>query len=239
MNIKYHGIEPFTLLDYPGELACILFTNGCNYRCPYCYNASLVNGTAPPPLDDESVTGFLKSRKGKLKAVVFSGGECTLQGDKLEKDIDFVRSLGYKVKVDTNGSNPELIERLIKNNKLDYVALDIKCPPGDKKKFFFTYDGLYDKMLDTLRILMESNIEYEVRTTVHPDIIDENDINDIIFMLEKRKYQGKYFIQFFFAAPETIGNVDPNPRRFKTELVKPYDGLTIGYRNKADNDKRT
>lgn len=238
MKINYSGIETFTMLDYPGELACILFTYGCNFRCPYCYNDALVTGKQAPVFDDCHVESFLKSRRGKLGAVVFSGGECTLYGDKLYDDIKRVKDMGYKVKVDTNGTNPELIRRLITDHIIDYVALDIKCPPGEKEKLFYNDMTYMSKTLETLDMLINSDIKYEARTTVHPDITDENDINDIILLLEKHNYRNKYFIQFFFETPTTVGDVNPNPRKFKTELLKPYDGLIIEYRNTADNDKR-
>ena len=111
------GIEEMTLLDYEGHLSCILFYNGCNLRCPYCYNGDLACGKAKN-MDGNEIISFLINRVGKLDSVVFSGGECTIHGENLKNDIYFVKDLGYNVKVDTNGSNPELVKDLIESKEV-------------------------------------------------------------------------------------------------------------------------
>lgn len=237
---RISGIEPFTMLDFPGNIATILFYNGCNIRCPYCYNAEVVNGTLPN-ITDEYIKKFLNNRKDKIDGIVFSGGECTIWGKSLHKDIKYVKDLGYKVKLDTNGTNPDLVKTLMEENLLDYVALDIKFPNDSKFYDLFNVNqfSTYPKMTQTLRLLLNGNVPFEVRTTVHPDITDEKDINNIISSLKNIGYKGKYFIQFYFDTPVTLKEINHKPRRFRTEeLIDAGPDITIEYRNEMDNLSR-
>lgn len=227
------------MLDFPGKISAILFYRGCNIRCPYCYNAELIEGEKVI-IGDDKVKSFLEKRKGKLDAVVFSGGECTVWKDELYDDIAYVKSMGYAVKVDTNGTNPELIKRLIDDGLIDYVAMDLKCPNDNKFFDIFTYSKTnYGKTLETLDILKNSGVNYEVRTTVHPDITNEKDINNIISYLKNFGYKGKYFIQFYFDVPHTLREVNHKPRRFRTEdLIDASPDIKVEFRNEMDNISR-
>jgi len=122
MNIG--GFQSFTLIDYPNKMACIVFTQGCDFRCPYCQNPELVLGTAKS-IPQEEIISFLWKRRGMLEGVVISGGEPTIQRD-LEDFVKRIKDMGYLVKLDTNGHNPHVIQRLI--DLLDYVAMDVKAP---------------------------------------------------------------------------------------------------------------
>lgn len=229
-----YGLEKLTMLDYEKHLSAILFYGGCSIRCPYCYNKGIVFKEFPP-IEPTEIDIFLQSRKNKLDAVVFSGGECTIHGDSLYNDIAYCRSLGYKIKVDTNGTNFNLIKRLVNENLVDFIALDYKCPAEKKNIFGFT-DTSYINFKNTLELLCSSSVPFEVRTTVHTDIIDEKDITNIIQDLNDIGYQGNFYIQFHFRnAPETIGNVNDLPREFDISQIKDTDKITVKYRNEQDN----
>lgn len=235
MNFEnVYGMEKLTMLDYDKHLSAILFYGGCSIRCPYCYNVGIVNklyDKIPP----EEIINFLKSRVNKLDAIVFSGGECTIHGEALYNDIVYCRNLGYKIKLDTNGTNYELVKRLINEGLIDYVALDYKCPACKKELFRFS-EASYFNFNNTLGILCDSFVPFEVRTTVHTDIITEEDIMEIIEELDSKGYSGNYYIQFHFkSAPETIGNVRQNPRPFNKEKISGTEKITIKYRNEQDN----
>lgn len=205
---------------------------GCNYSCPFCYNANLARGLAETLLAEDAIK-FLEERRGKLDGIVFSGGECTIWGHKLIDDIYYTKNLGYKIKVDTNGSNPGVVRYLIENKMVDYIALDYKCP-REKWPLFMHSERQFDNFKETLELLQGSGIPFEVRTTVHTDIIDESDILSILCYLESINYKGTYFIQFFFPTEETLGNVNKEMRHFDTEQIK-SDKIKIEYRNKEGN----
>lgn len=179
------------------------------------------------------MTKYLNERCGKLDGIVFSGGECTVHGQRLINDICYTRNLGYKIKVDTNGSNPHIIKQLIDEKLVDYIALDFKCPE-DKWELFMPSSKYYYNFKETYKILQDSNIPFEVRTTVHTDIINENDIMAILGALENWGYKGTYFIQFFFPTEETLGNVNKEMRHFDTEQIK-SETIKVEYRNKEGN----
>ena len=133
--MKIHGLNKLTLLDYPGYMACLIFTGACNYRCPFCHNASLVlNPNSQPAIREDEIFSFLESRKGILEGVCISGGEPTLQAD-LPEFIRKIRAMGFHVKLDTNGSRPGVLKALLDEGLLDYVSMDIKNAP---KKYLAT-----------------------------------------------------------------------------------------------------
>ncbi len=170
----FGGLQRFSLIDYPGELAAIVFTIGCNFRCPYCHNPELVNGTAERIVESD-VLDFLNRRKGKLTAVSITGGEPTIHGKELLSFIKTVKDLGYKMKIDTNGTNPELLETLIKEKLIDYVAMDIKAPLDRYGEVVRTNvdTSLIEKSID---LILDGKVPYEFRTTVLKGMLDENDI---------------------------------------------------------------
>lgn len=230
------GIEECTLLDYPNRIAAILFYKGCNLRCPYCYNVPLVTEVKPVSYLAKDVVNFLLSRKGKLEGIVFSGGECTIWGDKLIDDIEFVKGLHYLVKVDTNGTNPEIIKTLLKKHLLDYVAMDVKCDKKNADKFGF--GEKYDLAMETLQILIKSGINFETRTTIHPDVLNEEDISNMLKELSDAGIKNRHYLQFYFPTPETVDKTLNNtPRKIDVSKID-FHGINVVFRNQDQNDKR-
>lgn len=185
------GLKKTSLIDYPGKIASVVFTQGCNFRCPYCHNGHIVI-QKPDLISEESFFEFLEKRKGKLDAVVISGGEPTLQKDLIEF-IQKIKNDDFYVKLDTNGSCPELLKNLVENRLVDYIAMDIKGPVNK-------YEKIVKKKVDITKIkqsvdfLKTSGIDYEFRTTVVSSLLCVNDFFEISDWLEGAK---TYFIQKF------------------------------------------
>jgi len=180
------GLNKLTLLDFPKLTACVIFTRGCNFRCPYCHNRSLiVPEEYPEEIPPDTVFSFLEKRKGVLEGVVISGGEPTLQNDLFEF-IERVKSLGYKVKLDTNGTKPDVIKRLLDASLLDYIAMDVK----NSIALYSTTSGAkldVGNIIESAELIKTSNIDYEFRTTVVKGYHTENTIADICTFLDGAK----------------------------------------------------
>lgn len=181
-----------SMVDYDGKIACTVFTGGCNFRCPFCHNASLVLGSDRQNIDEREVLAYLAKRRGLVDALVISGGEPTLQYD-LEDFIRKVKRLGYLVKLDTNGTNPDVIEHLISEGLLDYIAMDVK---NSAKKYQITVDRQVDigVIERSIEIIKNSGVEYEFRTTLIREFHTEDDISKIADMISgaERYYMQKY-----------------------------------------------
>lgn len=194
------GIQKLTLLDYPGKVACTIFTGGCNFRCPFCHNADLVTGKPEVTVTGEEIFRFLRKRQGLLDGVCISGGEPLLQPD-LEDFIRGVRSLGYSVKLDTNGSMPDKLESLAEKGLLDYVAMDLKNAPEHYGRTIGaeTYDvGNIDR---SIRFLMGGEIPYEFRTTVVREFHKKADFEEMGRWIEGAD---QYFLQQFMDSGHVI-----------------------------------
>lgn len=186
-----NGMQKLTLLDYPGNVACLIFTQGCNFRCPFCHNSGLLDmNNNCEKIDEKEVFKYLEKRKGLLDGVCISGGEPLLQKD-IEYFIRKVKDLGYKVKLDTNGSSPKKLKQLIEEGLIDYVAMDIKND-------FLNYDktaGMYtniDNIKKSIEIIENSNIEYEFRTTIVKQFHDVGKLEKIIQYIGPN---ARYYIQ--------------------------------------------
>lgn len=219
-------ITPLTFLDYPKKAACIFWYTGCNLRCPYCYNPELVLGRTKSQVDE---IAFLKERKGFLDAVVLSGGEITLTPH-LKEICEDIKALGYLIKIDTNGSNPHVVRELVENKLIDYVAMDNKMP-ADRTWRLPGGPLLFERFSESLSILKESDLPFEVRTTVHPSLLDEADIIRMIREAHSLGYEGTYYLQYFFNAGTTLGNMAPPTRRYDRDMLNQHAPLPIGYRN--------
>ena len=176
MNIR--GINKFTLVDYPGEIACIIFVGNCNFVCPYCHNPFLVVDPDSQQLISESeFLTFLKGRKGKLDAVVISGGEPTLRKD-LFIFSQKIKEMGFLIKLDTNGSNPRMIEKLHSAGYIDYLSIDYKYPLNRYSEVVMA-DSV-DPGLNVQKAIsyaVDLKIKYDIRTTVHKAILSPVDLN--------------------------------------------------------------
>ena len=236
---KVAGIEKMTLLDYKGKAACILFSPSCNYSCGYCYNGPLWRNETEI-ISKEDIIDYLIKRKNILDAVVFSGGECTIHRKYLLESAKWCKDNGYLVKIDTNGSNPILIKEMVEDGLIDYIALDYKYPDLPNEYLKFHHNSMlrwhFEETLDFL--INEANIPFETRTTIHPDITDEHKANLILKELKKFGYKGTHYFQFFNECPETLGNVNQNPRRFRIEELDIPEDFKVEFRNLSANDRR-
>ena len=194
------GIQKMTLLDYPGKCACTVFLAGCNLRCPFCHNASLVLGNPEPVMDEDAFFAFLNKRKGLLDGVCVTGGEPTLRRD-LPEFIGKIKELGFLVKLDTNGSNPELLKKLLEDHLLDYVAMDIKNAPH---RYGETCGGIdiLTAVEQSLAILKESAVEYELRTTLCKPFHDKIALEAMGKWLSGEK---NYHLQSFVDSGDLVG----------------------------------
>ncbi len=199
------GLEKSTLIDYPGKIACTVFLIGCNFRCPWCYSAELVlpeKIKKQPKIKERDFFDFLQKRKNNLDGVVVCGGEPTIHPS-LPQFFKKIKNLGFFVKLDTNGSNPEMVKELIKESLVDYIAMDIKAPLTNEKYKESTGKkidiSLIKKSIETIK---SSKIDYEFRTTVIPGIHLEKDIAQIA---REISFADKYFLQKF--KPEK--NIEP------------------------------
>ena len=219
-----YSITPFTMLDYPDKLACIVWFSGCNMRCIYCYNTEIVKSSGT--IENSEFLHFLDERINKLEAVVFSGGECTLNKDFLYLAKE-VKKRNFNLKIDTNGSNLEILKKAIKLNLIDYIALDFKALK--ENYFLVTNSNLYEKFIKTLKYLISLNFPFEVRTTIHADIFTENDISKMAKMLEKFGYKGIYYLQNFLETGENFGVLQNPTNSFDPKKIK--SNLKIELRN--------
>lgn len=162
--MRISGLQKMTLLDYPGKIACTVFLSGCNFRCPFCHNAELLDAAVEPVMEEQEFLSFLSKRKGLLDAVCVSGGEPTLHRD-LAQLLEKIKALGYLIKLDTNGSHPEILKDLVARRLLDYVAMDIKNDPLGYDRTAGAKVQL-EKIEESIAFLLEEHVDYELRTTV-------------------------------------------------------------------------
>lgn len=218
-----YNITPFTLLDYPNKSACILWYSGCNMRCLYCYNPEIVLGKGT--LSFSEVISFLKKRIGLLDAVVFSGGECLIHKNIIEQ-IREVKALGFLIKIDTNGSNSLVLQQLIAENLIDYVALDFKTVRSKFQEI--TNSNLFIEFEKSFETLLNNNVKFEIRTTYHSNLISNDDLKEMSNYLESKKYLGNYYIQSFKNNVETIGKLPASLRIKETRNALNY---SVFFRN--------
>ena len=170
MNIA--GLQKMTLLDFPGKIACTVFLQGCNFRCPFCHNSDLLPGAGEPLMDDTELLAFLKKRQGLLDGVCVSGGEPTLQPE-LESLLRKIKDLGFAVKLDTNGGKPEVLQHLVEAGLVDYVAMDIKNSPDRYGDTTGCPGMAMHKIEQSAAYLMTGPVDYEFRTTVVAEFHDD------------------------------------------------------------------
>jgi len=217
--MKIHGLQKMTLLDFPGHVACTVFLGGCDLRCTFCHNYELATGEVPPVMEEEELFAFLAKRKGLLDGVAVTGGEPCLHRD-LPELLTRIRELGFAVKLDTNGTHPDMLRVILEKGLADYVAMDIKNSPAKyaltagMDRSFGTIESpktgegpwadgsecadrepaFLGAVRESVRILMESGADYEFRTTVVDELHEEQDFEEIGMWIRGAK---RYFLQCF------------------------------------------
>lgn len=191
------GLQKMTLLDFPGRVACTVFLQGCNFRCPFCHNSDLLERKGRDTIPVEELLDFLKKRQGLLDGVCITGGEPTLQPD-LEDLIRHIKALGYPVKLDTNGSRPDVLKHLAGEGLIDYVAMDIKNSPEE----YPATAGItrLDGVEESIRFLMSGSVDYEFRTTVVRELHSVESIHamaDWLLSLAPEYRVKRFFLQSY------------------------------------------
>lgn len=223
--MKVTGIQKLTLLDYPGVVACTVFTAGCNFRCPFCHNAMLV---LPEQIDDECLTddevfGFLKKRRGVLDGVAVTGGEPLLHAD-MPEFLARVKELGYKIKLDTNGSNPELLSEIVKNKLVDRVAMDIKNAPEEYARTIGLESFDIAPVERSKEMLLSGETDYEFRTTVVKGIHTKESLIGAAKWIKGAK---EYYLQQFkdsgnLILPDGLSAYDEKQMHALADAVRDY-----------------
>ena len=222
LKVIISGLQKTTLIDYPGKIACTVFLAGCNFRCPWCYSSELVlplKIVNQPRISEKEFLDFLRERQGLLEGVVICGGEPTINKD-LPQFIQKIKNLGYPVKLDTNGSNPEMLKNLINTNLIDYVAMDIKAGQKNPAYQNLMTEGItLDKIKESVKLLKVGKLDFEFRTTVVNTVHTKEDF------LEIAKWIGgpniKYYLQNF-RAEKTIDPEFEKVEPFKKDFL---DGI--------------
>ena len=191
--MKIHGLQKMTLLDFPGRVACTVFLGGCDMRCPFCHNAELIDGSAPPVMDEEELLAFLKKRQGLLEGVAVTGGEPLLRPDFIEL-AEKIRDLGYPLKLDTNGTHPDRLREIINRGLAAYVAMDIKNSPDRYAETAGLEDLDLAPVRESVALLMEGRTDYEFRTTVVAELHDADSFRRIGEWIRGAR---RYFLQKF------------------------------------------
>lgn len=229
------GVEKLTLIDFPGKLSAIIFTQGCNFRCQFCYNPLLVMPIGDIKLryqkdhsaiPESDLFAFLESRRGKLDAVVVSGGEPTLHHD-LPEFLAKIKALGYAIKLDSNGTNPEMLEKVISAGLVDYLAMDIKAPL-DKYEQVVACPVDTDKIVKSIAVIKSSGVPYEFRTTMVPGLHTLEDIEEMGKLITAPAIASataggkadKWYLQFFKSDTPLVNREMEAKDKFTTEEME-------------------
>ena len=224
----FHGLTPFTMLDFPDRVACIVWVAGCNMRCGYCHNPQIVLGQGS--IGEEEILEFLTRRQGLLDGVVLSGGEAT----NWRGLCDFatkVKAMGCALKLDTNGLRPDVVARMLKARLLDRIALDYKAPPTKFRRV--TGVKAWSRFSSTLDLLCSQDaVPFEVRTTIHSDLLGEEDVLIIANDLAGRGYCGTYAIQQAVSGEvrSTLGDLPENKLSMNQLMLSAETQITLQFR---------
>lgn len=191
-GVEIKGVQKTSLIDYPGKVCTVIFLNLCNFRCPFCHNPELVFGEVKETIPPEEIFGFLESKRGWIEGVCITGGEPTLHPG-LPELAGQIKKMGFLVKLDTNGTNPQMLKGLIEQKLVDYVSMDIKADPEGYEKATCSKVRLED-IRQSVLILMSSGVDYEFRTTAVPGLFDKRTAENIAKWLSGAK---RYYIQQF------------------------------------------
>ncbi len=220
--MKFYGFQKMTMLDFPNRVACIVFTGGCNFRCPFCHNALLVTQADNVVYDESEILDYLKKRKGLLDGICISGGEPLLQIG-LEDFLVKVREIGLQIKIDTNGSFPARLKSIVEKGLVDYVAMDIKNCKEKYPQTAGTKSVDIQKIEDSVNFLLQGKVDYEFRTTVVSGLHEAKDFEKIGLWIKGAK---KYFLQNFVDSGNLIKSglcaVSLDKLKEFQEIVKPH-----------------
>ena len=223
--MKIGGLQKVSLIDYPGETSSIVFLQGCNFKCPYCHNPELVDSKLfGPCLQEKDVLKFLKMRIGKIDAVTITGGEPTIQNN-LMPFIRRIKKMGFAVKLDSNGSRPEVIKNLLSERLLDFIAMDIKAPL-EKYEKIVRVQLKTDLIKESIKIILQEKIPHEFRTTVVQSLITENDILKIAQLISgARRYTLQKFVptktldkKYLKAKPVSVDELEKMRKLLEKEI---------------------
>ena len=210
------GLQKFSMIDYPGKTCAIVFTVGCNFKCPYCHNPELQDGKGCNIIDQNDILEFLKKRVGKLDAVTITGGEPTLHSDLLDF-LKAIKELGFFIKLDSNGTNPDFLEKILDSGVVDYIAMDIKAP---EEKYAEVVGATVDfrKIRKSIDLIMKKAKDYEFRTTTVVSQLSFEDFEKIGQMISGAK---RYYLQKFIPSK----TIDQNFLNEKTYTNKEFEEL--------------
>ncbi len=216
--MKIGGIQKSTLIDYPGKVAATIFVSGCNFKCPFCHNPELVlpeKIKKHPQISEEKILEFLEERRGFLDGVVICGGEPTIYDD-LPDFIEKIQEMEFLIKLDTNGSRPEILQQMIELNLLDYVAMDVKAP---KKKYKSVVGADIDveQIEKSIKLLKKGIIDFEFRTTLVPGLVEKKDVLEIVRWIAPAP---KYFLQNFQSQGKILDSSFVKTKPFPDEYLE-------------------
>ena len=231
--MKIAGYEKISLQDYPNHISSIIFTQGCNIKCPFCQNSTLIPLEAENLIEEKEVLDYLSLRKNLLNGVTISGGEPTLQKD-LKEFITKIKEIGLDVKLDTNGINYNLLKELIEEKKIDYVAMDIKNSFSKYSKTCGMAKMNMDNINKSIKLLKENKVDYEFRTTVINELHTLQDILEIIKMIGDSKYYLQNFRSSEFVLDKTLTEIPNDKLLLWNEVLKKYANVYIRGINKED-----
>jgi len=227
------GLQKLTLLDFPGRCAATIFTPGCDLRCPFCHNASLVNDANADVYDPEKVLAFLKERKGRLTGLAITGGEPLLQND-IEGFLKEVKNIGYDIKLDTNGTYPKKLASILSEGLVDYVAMDVKSSWSGYPKLIGLEDApavcgpIVENVKKSMEILKSSGTEFEFRTTIVRPLHSAEDIEEMAKAIGDVKH---YFMQSFKDSGDVLSGSGENCKfsAYEKEVLEKYLGIAKQY----------
>lgn len=209
------GLQKVSLIDYPGQICAAVFLRGCNFRCPFCHNPELVEPARYTPcVDEEEVLSFLRQRSGRLDAVTVTGGEPTLQPE-LPRLLRQLKDMGYLVKLDTNGSRPVVLERLMEDNLVDYIAMDVKGPL-EKYPVLTGVAGCAEEIRRSIAVIMAGTVAYEFRTTVVRSLLSRE---DLVAAARLVRHARRYVLQRFVPAATLDRALLDHPSYSEEELI--------------------
>lgn len=219
----FGGIEKFTLIDYPGRIACMVYTIGCNFRCPYCHNPELVDETTEVRISEREFFDFLETRRGMLEGVVITGGEPTMH-EELPRVMRDIKDRGFLVKLDSNGTNPQMLEEAIAEKLVDYIAMDMKAPLASYAQAVARPVNIA-AIRRSIALIMASGVEYEFRTTIVKSMLSQEDIRQIGEEIRgARRYVLQKFIPTKLLNPQFLRKVSYSDEELKEfqEMLTPY-----------------